>query len=176
MLYLFSDQNKLERALQQFKKKNPTGTLNKFDNENWLVEKGKFEELLASGISLFGEKNIIILRDIEELTDSERERIEKSETIVLWLRQEVEKSVDFDFFALSNSLVKRDRARLWLGYQKALAFGVSAEEVFWRSLWWQVRKLRDSGLSSRLVRLWHDTKREEGRDFSLELELFLLTV
>lgn len=176
MLYLFNNQTKLKLALRQFRGKNPTGTIHKFDDESWLSERGKFEELLAGGAGLFGEKNLITLYGVEELSDLERDRIKKSETIVLWFRSEAEKPAEFDFFSLSNALVKRDRSQLWLGYHKALASGVTAEEIFWRSLWWQVRKLRDRTLSSRLIRLWHDTKREEGRDFSFELELFLLTV
>lgn len=187
MIYLFNNPDKLARAIEKFKAKNPAGAVYRFDTDNWLTAQEKFEELLESGGGLFGEKNLIILSDVEELSDLEKARMEASATIVLWFRREIKLVPDFNFFALSDALGRRETNKLWLLTQKALAAGRSAEDIFWRSLVWKVRSLLLSpnhyytrpeltSLSSSLVALWHDTKREEGRDFGLELEHLLLSL
>lgn len=41
----------------------------------------------------------------------------------------------FNVFALTDSVGERDKRKSWTLYQKALAGGMSAEEVFWRIVW-----------------------------------------
>lgn len=43
-------------------------------------------------------------------------------------------------FVLTDALGRRDRKGLWVGYQKMLLKGVSAEEIFWK-FWWMVKNL-----------------------------------
>lgn len=187
MLYLFNNLEKLGTQIAKFQTKHPGGAVYRFDADTFLTERARFEELLASGDDLFGEKSLIVLDEVSELDETEEERIKISGAKVLWFRPELIKKAEFNFFSLADALIARDRAALWLGYQQALETGVSAEEVFWRAVVWPVKKLLQSNtrhysrlelatLSSRLVRLWHDTKREEGRDFNLELERLLLTI
>lgn len=137
----------------------------------------------------------------EELT----EKLKNSATKVLWFEREIKKVLEFNLFALTDALGARDRANTWLIYQRALLAGVSAEEMFWK-LVWQVKnmllvsaggeikslkpfviqkakqfsvnfsRLELANLSSKLVSLWHETKREENRDFALELESLLLAI
>lgn len=205
MIYLFNNPDKLARAVGQFKAKNPAGAVHRFDGDNWLLEQEKFEELLADGGGLFGEKNLIILSEIEELSDTAKERLEKSKIIVLWFQREIKKSPEFNLFALTDAFGSRDRANTWLIFQRALVAGISAEEIFWKLVWqvktmllvalddevkslkpFVVQKARQfsrhfspaelTQLSARLVNLYHETKKEEGRDFGLELEYLLLTI
>ncbi len=188
MLYLFNNREKLAKAVAQFRDKNPGGAVYKFDNDNFAAEQEKLAELLESGADLFGEQSLIVLDDIAELGEIALEKIKASATKVLRFKPELlAKRAGFNLFALADALAARDRAQLWLGYQQALLAGVSGEEIYWRALVWKVKTLLQSGsrrytrpelasLSAKLVRLWHDTKREEGRDFNLELERLLLTV
>ncbi len=111
----------------------------------------------------------------------------------------------FNIFTITDALGERDRGELWLASQQALKAGISSEEIFWKLVWqvknmllisaggeikslkpFVVQKAKQfsgnfsrpelANLSSNLVRLWHETKREESRDFGLELEHFLLTI
>lgn len=41
----------------------------------------------------------------------------------------------FNIFALTDSVGERDKRKSWTLYQKALASGMSGEEVFWRIVW-----------------------------------------
>ena len=41
----------------------------------------------------------------------------------------------FNVFALTDSVGERDKRKSWTLYQKALASGMSGEEVFWRIVW-----------------------------------------
>ncbi len=46
----------------------------------------------------------------------------------------------YNIFALTDSLMARDRKKLWVEYQKALRADIPAEEIFWK-LVWQVKNL-----------------------------------
>ncbi len=52
----------------------------------------------------------------------------------------VTKDPTYNVFGLTDKLLTRDRQKLWLAYQEALASGLQAEEMFW-PLWWQVKNL-----------------------------------
>ncbi|MEK9209373.1 MAG: hypothetical protein AAB926_00905 [Patescibacteria group bacterium] len=58
------------------------------------------------------------------------------------LKTEPKKSAKelFNIFSLSDAFAARERRRAWLLYQRALAAGITAEEVFWK-LVWQVKNL-----------------------------------
>ncbi len=42
---------------------------------------------------------------------------------------------DFNVFSLTDALGSRDKKQAWSLYQKALASGLSAEEIFWKIFW-----------------------------------------
>ena len=41
----------------------------------------------------------------------------------------------FNIFLLTDAIGERDKRNAWLIYRKALASGMSAEEIFWRVMW-----------------------------------------
>lgn len=43
---------------------------------------------------------------------------------------------DFNIFALTDSIGTRNKKDAWVLYQKALASGMSAEEIFWKVVWY----------------------------------------
>ncbi len=45
------------------------------------------------------------------------------------------KGREFNIFTFTESLASRKRKDTWILYQKALAAGVSAEEIFWKVVW-----------------------------------------
>ena len=50
------------------------------------------------------------------------------------------KGREFNVFAITDALGARDKKLAWVLYQKALAAGLSAEEVFFK-LFWQVKSM-----------------------------------
>jgi DNA polymerase III delta subunit len=42
---------------------------------------------------------------------------------------------DFNIFALTDAVGARDKKNSWVLYQKALASGMAAEEIFWKIVW-----------------------------------------
>lgn len=50
------------------------------------------------------------------------------------------KGREFNIFALTDALGARKRKEVWILYQKALAAGLSAEEIFFKIVW-QVRSM-----------------------------------
>lgn len=187
MIYTFNNREKLSKAISQFQAKYPAAIVARFDSDTFATKRQEFEDRLASGANLFADPHLLVLDDVE-LSDEEEANIKASETKVLWFRRELSPAAEFSFYALSDALAARDRGQSWLGYQRALRAGVNPEEVYWRALVWRVKKLVQAGggrayslaearaLSGRLVDLWHQTKREAGRDFGLELEQLLLTL
>lgn len=41
----------------------------------------------------------------------------------------------FNIFALTDAIGGRDKKNAWVIYEKALASGMSADEIFWRVMW-----------------------------------------
>lgn len=41
----------------------------------------------------------------------------------------------FNIFALTDAIALRDKREAWVVYQKALASGMTADEIFWRVMW-----------------------------------------
>lgn len=187
MLYIIKEREKLERAVERFREKHPEGGVYRFDADNWEDARARFDELLASSEDLFGLKNLIILQGEGDFSEVEEKQLGESAATVLWYQPEASKKTEFNLFDLADALAARDRGESWLVYQQALRAGVTPEEIYWRAVVWKTKKLLQLGskkysnlelrqLSSRLVRMWHDTKREVGRDFGLELERLLLTL
>ena len=111
----------------------------------------------------------------------------------------------FNLFLLTNALAGRERKKLWLLCQQALAAGVTEEEIFWKLVWqiktlllvknspappsamkpFVLEKTRQAlgnfksgeleNLSAQLVALWHDARRGQ-TDFDLGLEKLVLSV
>jgi hypothetical protein len=50
------------------------------------------------------------------------------------------KGREFNVFALTNALGERDKREAWVLYQKALAAGITAEEIFFKIMW-QVKSM-----------------------------------
>ncbi|MEK7175845.1 MAG: hypothetical protein AAB695_00530, partial [Patescibacteria group bacterium] len=46
---------------------------------------------------------------------------------------------DFNIFALTDAIGARKKKDAWVLYQKALASGMAAEDVFFRAVIWQVK-------------------------------------
>jgi DNA polymerase III delta subunit len=47
---------------------------------------------------------------------------------------------DFNIFSLTDAIANRNKKEAWVLYEKALASGMSAEEIFWKVVW-QVKTL-----------------------------------
>jgi len=54
------------------------------------------------------------------------------------------KGKDFNIFALTDALGARNKKEAWIIYQKALAAGLSADEIFFK-LFWQVKSMLIAG-------------------------------
>jgi hypothetical protein len=70
------------------------------------------------GKNLFGEEVNLGLEEPEE------------ERILPAGRQE-----EFNIFALTDAIGARDKRQAWMVYEKALASGMVADEIFWRVMW-----------------------------------------
>jgi len=46
-----------------------------------------------------------------------------------------DKKSDFNIFLLTDAIGARDKKNAWVLYQKALASGLVAEEIFWKVVW-----------------------------------------
>ncbi|MBX4195772.1 hypothetical protein KW796_02360 [Candidatus Parcubacteria bacterium] len=42
---------------------------------------------------------------------------------------------DFNIFALTDAIGAKDKRNAWMIYQRALASGMTADEIFWRVMW-----------------------------------------
>jgi len=69
------------------------------------------------GLNLFGEKV-----DVDLAKEEEYEEV-------------VSKENDFNIFALTDAIGARDKRSAWTIYEKALASGLTADEIFWRVMW-----------------------------------------
>jgi len=52
----------------------------------------------------------------------------------------ISSKTDFNIFSLGDALGKRDRKNLWILYEKAIASGISPEEIH-GTLFWQVKSM-----------------------------------
>lgn len=234
-LFYGSDQErarvKWHRVITSFQNKYPTGavfhfTAERFDPAELLA--------LAQGEDLFGAKRLVALDRVLERAEGEDfflhqlELFSSAALVLVWLETTPESALierikttggkveeekipikdigaPFNAFALTDALAARDRKRLWLVYQRALAAGLVEEELFWK-LVWQVKTLllvqnsphppaglkpflidksrralknfkvgELERLSARLVQLWHEARRGQA-DFAIGLEKLVLAI
>ncbi len=157
---------KLHELLVTLTKKRPDAEVFKITSENW--NDVQFEELLVSqGLfdqkyivvldNLFGKKDVkeFILDRIDGTKDSEHvflmlegkadaaslKKIEKVAVKVQEFAQaESEKKESFNIFGITDSLVRKDKKKMWVTYIDLLDRGASAEEIH-GVLFWQVKNL-----------------------------------
>jgi hypothetical protein len=72
----------------------------------------------------FYHKNIF-----DEVVDADFS-VEEEATLLLSKKQN-----DFPIFGLTDAIGARNKRESWIQYQRALASGLSAEEVFWKVVW-----------------------------------------
>jgi hypothetical protein len=201
MIYYFKDPSrakdleKAQKAERDFLAKYPDGQIFKLSAENFTL--AQWEELLAGG-GLFAPKFLIVAdglladKDIAALVEPTLDLAKASPNVFIILETPPAAAKPrFNIWAPADALAARDRRALWLLYQEAQATGFSKEEFFWK-LAWKVKSLllaartgkpsrqykteELAALSGRLVRLWHDYRREANRDFAIGLERFILEV
>ncbi|MBI4155856.1 MAG: hypothetical protein HY507_01320 [Candidatus Zambryskibacteria bacterium] len=195
---------KLHELLDLAEKKRPGAEIFKLTTENW--SEGQFDELIiARGLfeskytvildNLFERKDIkdFILNRLKRLADSEQiflqlegkldvptlKKIEKSaKQVQEFKKPESVKNRAFNIFSITDSLVKKDKKRLWISYIDLLSKGAGAEEMH-GILFWKVKTMILNGvrtysleelrsMSSQLVNMTHRVRQGEG-----ELEIML---
>lgn len=158
---------KFRGAITVFLVKNLGGDIFSLEPDNFSLD--QLEELIA-GRGLFGQKILVTARDLladvnlapglekkfSDLADSvnvflflENELLAPGRRALTQagakifefkLKKTGPPKTAFNVFRLTDALGERDRQRLWLLYQEALAQGLAAEEIFWR-LVWQVKTM-----------------------------------
>lgn len=161
MLYVVYGSD-IEKARDKFgalvaslQKKKPDAELFQFDSDNW--DAARFEGLL-SGQGLFEQKYIVTLvrclndevRDVlkqmhesdnvflmfeEVLTTKDKKKLEKYAEKIEEHSRTAKKKEEFNVFALTDALGRRDKKKLWVLYQEALRAGKTAEEIHGVLLW-----------------------------------------
>ncbi len=171
---------KLHELLATLAKKRPDSEVFKLTSENWSGT--QFEELLVSQ-GLFDKKYIVVLdnvfekKDVKDFVldridatkDSEHvfliletkvdavtlKKMEKVATKVQEFAKSEQKIEKFNIFSISDSLVRKDKKKLWVTYIDLLGRGAVAEEIH-GVLFWQVKNMllasradsqKDTGLS-----------------------------
>lgn len=147
--------DKFGALIKMLQKKKSDAELFQFDPDNWEVS--RFEGLI-SGQGLFENKYIVSLarcleddvRDrLKDLQESENIFILFEETLSTKDKKKLEKYAEkieehvrkkeikkeFNIFALTDALGRRDRKTLWKLYQEALAQSKTAEEIHGVLLW-----------------------------------------
>ena len=51
------------------------------------------------------------------------------------------KKPEFNLFIFTDAVGAKNKREAWVQYQKALARGMNAEDVFWRGLIWEIKNL-----------------------------------
>ena len=156
--------NKLEGLIESLLKKRPGATVFRLQPEDVSIE--RLEEL--SGVQgLFEAKNIIVLShtlgtaEAKEIIFEELKTLAASENLFLLFEEPLDaKTVsvlekhahkvesyskapkkaapEFNRFALTDALLKRDRKALWVLYQRAKLSGIADEEIH-GLLFWQLK-------------------------------------
>lgn len=150
MLYILKGQrNKILKESDELLKKlfNQDANLNyeKFEEDNFNIERIKE---LSESHSLFGNKSATVIDlpagkagETEEISEQLEEilsTLENSENIFIIRREEEaaeERKSDFNIFAFTDTFGERKKKNAWIMYQKALASGASAEEIFYKIVW-----------------------------------------
>lgn len=157
----------LKKLTEALLKKKPDSNLFKLDSENF---SGSQLESLVGGQGLFEQKYIVVLDKCLEDKISKETILDKlddisfSNNIFVLIEEEIDSKTikklekkaekihehtlkenvvaenNFKIFTLTDALGKRDKKAVWVEYQKALAQGSSAEEIY-SMLLWQVRSM-----------------------------------
>lgn len=176
-LYYGNDQKKSEiqfkKLVDSLRAKRPDAPVFRFEGDS--VNFNELEEIIF-GASLFDPKYLIILKNFtatlegKDFFDSHLADLAKTDHIVLVLegaltkplvtkftkhaervqeynKGEAKEKTALNIFALADALGERDKKKLWILYQEALASGVTAEEIFWR-LVGQVKNMLIVGAAS----------------------------
>jgi DNA polymerase III delta subunit len=222
--------DKAKQMVDSMVSKKPNASVFKLDEFNW--ESSLYQELLG-GQALFENKYIVMISRVfdnpeakDTLLDSLKE-LKNSENVFIWVEGEVDsknlkkiegsaekvqsfeiklktKKPDFNIFALSDALSKRDKKSLWVKYHEALEF--QAVEEIHGTLFWQLKSmviaskttLDKSGMkpfvydkaksgaskytkeelekmSEDLISISHDSRRGK-HDFKVSMERFILEI
>jgi DNA polymerase III delta subunit len=163
---------KLQELVRSLTKKKPDAALVRIDKDNW--DKAYFESLVESS-GLFESKCIAVLDRLLEEKGSEEtvldavSELQRSENIFIVIEEALSKKAsatlkkvdvkiqefegtakrksEFSIFSLTDALGKKDRRGLWVLYEKALAKGVSTEEIH-GILVWQLKAIILAGNSA----------------------------
>jgi DNA polymerase III delta subunit len=167
MLYIFygTDRDKIlkesEKLVSDISKKESVIT-RKIDADNYVESETRD---VAGATSLFGEKSVVILDGViskdeenlsilELLQESENffilregkltkevaKKFPKKAEIEEFIEKTAQKKEFFNPFSLTDAIASRDKKNAWILYEKALAGGQVADEIFWR-VTWQVKAL-----------------------------------
>lgn len=177
-----ASRKKFDSLISSLVKKRADSNLNRFNSLNWNSEEVL---ALVLGRDLFNDKHILTFSNVFENKEAKEYLIEnaktlaESENIFIIIEDELDqkslkifekyanqvqefnkkseskKVSEFNIFAITDALGKRDRRELWVLYQKAQSQGISSEEVFWK-LCWQIKTilvaeqsdLKESGLKA----------------------------
>ncbi len=163
------DFNKASGAFNKYlgilRAKQPAASVFSFTPEDFNA--GAFEEV-ARGETLFFTKHIVTARRLGEseaamaLIKDLAKVMAESASVFLFYEPEASSDVvkvltkqakevktfplkvvekkEFNVFALTDALGRRDREKLWVLYQTALRVGVSPGDIFWRFIW-QVKNM-----------------------------------
>lgn len=161
---------KAREILDTLKKKRPEATVVSLE-ENGMSE-AKIEELSGSQ-GLFERKFIVFSDRVcadagnAEIVKSKLPMISASENVFVFLEdvlkadllkvfekhatkvqefKKLEKKERFNSFLLAEALVERNKEKLWVLYQRALAEGLVAEELH-GTLFWQIKAMRSAELA-----------------------------
>lgn len=158
--------DKLRELAQNLQSKKPDASFFRIDDESF--DTSQLSELME-GQGLFENKYIVVfdrvfanaeakevvLKNLVSIADSQNifilfegkldkktiTRLEKrAEKIQVFEGKEKEKKEDFNIFALTDALGRRDRKNLWVLYRKAKQKGIPDEEIH-GILFWQVKSM-----------------------------------
>lgn len=131
-----------DTLLKKLFKDDPDLNYEKFDEDTFNLERVK--ELTESQ-SLFGNRSAAVIDETEEVVEQLEEVLDalKDSNNIFIIRKTEEskgKKDYFNIFAFTDTLAARNKKQAWVMYQKALASGMAAEEIYWKVVW-QVRTM-----------------------------------
>ena len=157
---------KMNALTEALRKKKPDAEVFRIDPENW--NEAKLQELTA-GQGLFNNSYIVQVvslfenKEAKEIFIDRLEEIAESPNVFIMLEGEVDKKTllaitevaekvqllenkggkekpAFNIFSLTDAFGRRDKKKLWVLYQKAVAGGAVPEEIH-GILFWQLKSL-----------------------------------
>lgn len=159
--------NKLHELLETLQKKKPDASVFRIEAEQW--NSAQFEELL-SGQGLFSNKYIVVLDRVFENAEAKEyivdslKKVAESDNVFIFIEgkidvatlKKIEKNAQktqefeekkntpaaqaFNMFSLTDAFGTRDKKKLWVLYQQAIASGAQPEEIH-GILFWQLKSM-----------------------------------